>query len=97
MTTRAELAALIYAITDDWHKGALCAQTDPELFFPEKGAGLNVALAICHRCPVRLDCLETALRDNEMHGVWGGMSEHQRRLLRRERRRRQHWESGKTP
>lgn len=85
---RADLAALLPAARD-WHKGALCAQTDPELFFPEKGVGINVALRICGQCEVRRQCLEESLANDETYGIWGGTTEHERRMMRRERRRRE--------
>lgn len=67
----------------DWAASALCAQVDPELFFPEKDAGKNSAAEakrVCMRCEVRLQCLEAHL--HEQHGVWGGTSERQRQALR---------------
>jgi len=63
-----------------WFEG-LCAQTDPELFFPEKGGSVREAKAVCAGCPVRGDCLEYALAHGERYGVWGGTSEHERRRL----------------
>lgn len=67
-----------------------CAETDPEVFFPEKGRVdlVREAIEICDRCPVRNACLELAVRDGE-HGVWGGTTERQRRKIRAERRRSQ--------
>lgn len=68
---------------------AVCAQTDPEAFFPEKGESVREAKRVCASCEVRLECLEYALANNERFGVWGGMSERERRAIlaaRRERR-----------
>lgn len=67
-----------------------CAETDPEVFFPEPGRVdlARPAIEICDRCPVRNACLEPAVRDGE-HGVWGGTMEGQRRKIRNERRRSQ--------
>ncbi len=59
----------------------LCAQTDPELFFPEKGGSTRPAKAVCAGCPVRAQCLEHALAHDERYGVWGGTSERERRRL----------------
>lgn len=71
--------------TDEpWMADALCAQTDPEAFFPEKGGSVAAAKATCGRCEVREQCLEYALRTRPKFGVWGGLTE---RELRRERRR----------
>jgi WhiB family redox-sensing transcriptional regulator len=66
-----------------WQELALCRQTDPEAFFPEKGGSTNEAKRICGRCAVRGDCLEYALGHDERFGVWGGLSERDRRKLRR--------------
>lgn len=65
----------------EWAAGALCAQTDPEAFFPEKGSPNKSAKRICGRCPVTAECLEYALRHDERFGIWGGLSENQRRRL----------------
>ena len=64
-----------------WWFAGLCAQTDPELFFPEKGGSVREAKAVCARCPVRAQCLEHALAHGERFGVWGGLSERERRRL----------------
>jgi WhiB family redox-sensing transcriptional regulator len=61
----------------------LCAQTDPEAFFPEKGGSSREAVRICQRCEVRPECLAYALAHDERYGVWGGLSERARRRLRR--------------
>ncbi|MGL4177518.1 MAG: WhiB family transcriptional regulator [Dermatophilaceae bacterium] len=70
----------------DWQVAALCAQVDPELFFPEDGGSAREALAVCLRCPVRAQCLEAALARGERFGVWGGMTPGRLARLRRERR-----------
>ena len=64
-----------------WWFAGLCAQTDPELFFPEKGGSVREAKAVCAGCPVRAQCLEHALAHGERFGVWGGLSERERRRL----------------
>lgn len=66
-----------------WQERALCAQTDPESFFPEKGGSSKEAKRVCYGCDVRGECLEFALRRDERFGIWGGMSERERRRLRR--------------
>ncbi|MDQ3222017.1 MAG: WhiB family transcriptional regulator [Gemmatimonadota bacterium] len=58
---------------------ALCAQTDPELFYPKKGGTGSAAKAVCRLCDVRAECLTDALASGEQHGVWGGLSLGQRR------------------
>jgi WhiB family transcriptional regulator, redox-sensing transcriptional regulator len=67
----------------DWQERALCAQTDPEAFFPEKGGSTREAKRICAGCEVRAECLEYALQQDERFGIWGGLSERERRRLRR--------------
>ena len=62
---------------------ALCAQTDPEAFFPEKGGSTREAKRVCSRCDVRADCLDYALAHDERFGIWGGLSERERRRLKR--------------
>lgn len=68
-----------------WQDRALCAQTDPDAFFPDKGESNRAAKAICGRCPVTDDCLEYALAHDLRFGVWGGLSERQRRDTKRAR------------
>ncbi len=68
---------------DQWQDRALCAQTDPEAFFPEKGGSTREAKKICLGCEVRHECLEYALANDERFGIWGGLSERERRRLKR--------------
>jgi Transcription factor WhiB. len=68
-----------------WQTDALCAQTDPEAFFPEKGGSTRDAKRICTSCEVKAQCLEYALQNDERFGIWGGLSERERRRLRRTR------------
>lgn len=67
-----------------WTEDAICAQIDPDLFFPEKGASIQQAKRVCDSCPVRQQCLDAALRNNERFGIWGGLSERERREYRRD-------------
>jgi WhiB family redox-sensing transcriptional regulator len=76
----AVVAVLLDAVPE-WMSSGLCAQTDPEAFFPEKGASTAAAKRICAACPVRTSCLAFALDRNERFGVWGGLSERERRRL----------------
>ncbi|MEY2849170.1 MAG: hypothetical protein RI885_1837 [Actinomycetota bacterium] len=76
------------SVTDDddplaWQTDSLCAQTDPEAFFPEKGGSTRDAKKICTSCEVRSQCLEYALQNDERFGIWGGLSERERRKLRK--------------
>ena len=66
-----------------WQTDSLCAQTDPEAFFPEKGGSTRDAKRICASCEVRSQCLEYALANDERFGIWGGLSERERRKLRK--------------
>ncbi len=66
-----------------WQERALCSQTDPEAFFPEKGGSTREAKRICTGCEVRAECLEYALDHDERFGIWGGLSERERRRLKR--------------
>jgi WhiB family redox-sensing transcriptional regulator len=68
----------------DWQDLARCAETDPEAFFPEEG-GPSPAKKICRSCEVRVECLEYALDNEIMSGIWGGVSERERRGLHRRR------------
>ncbi|CCQ17107.1 putative transcriptional regulator [Rhodococcus sp. AW25M09] len=70
-------------IEDQWQERALCAQTDPEAFFPEKGGSTREAKRICLGCEVKDECLEYALANDERFGIWGGLSERERRRLKR--------------
>lgn len=66
-----------------WQADALCAETDPEAFFPEKGGSTRDAKRICESCQVKGECLEYALENDERFGIWGGLSERERRKLRK--------------
>jgi len=66
-----------------WQSDSLCAQTDPEAFFPEKGGSTRDAKKICASCEVKSQCLEYALQNDERFGIWGGLSERERRKLRK--------------
>jgi WhiB family redox-sensing transcriptional regulator len=85
-----ELRALELDDVDDeggalsWQERALCAQTDPEAFFPEKGGSTREAKKVCVSCEVRSECLDYALAHDERFGIWGGLSERERRRLKRQ-------------
>jgi WhiB family redox-sensing transcriptional regulator len=66
-----------------WQDRALCAQTDPEAFFPEKGGSTREAKRVCGGCEVRAECLDYALANDERFGIWGGLSERERRKLKK--------------
>jgi WhiB family redox-sensing transcriptional regulator len=66
-----------------WRERALCGQTEPEAFFPEKGGNPAEAKQVCGRCDVRDQCLAYALGANERFGIWGGLTTGERdRLVR---------------
>jgi len=69
-----------------WMSMGACAGTDPEVFFPHDGIGVEVAKQICAGCNITEPCLEYALAHRIEHGVWGGCSERQRRRILRARR-----------
>jgi WhiB family redox-sensing transcriptional regulator len=68
-----------------WQDLANCRGADPDLFFPERGASTRTAKSICRECAVRAECLEFAIVSSEKFGIWGGLSERERRKIRRER------------
>lgn len=69
--------------TERWQERALCAQVDPEVFFPDKGGSTREAKKMCLTCDVRMDCLESALENDERFGIWGGLSERDRRKVKK--------------
>lgn len=84
MTIVSDVAAAP-AATGGWQDEANCLGVDPDLFFPERGASTREAKEVCKGCVVREDCLEYALANGEKFGIWGGMSERERRRIRRQR------------
>lgn len=66
-----------------WMKQAKCLWAEPDTFFPEKGGSTKEAKRICALCEVRAECLEFALANDEKFGIWGGLSERERRKLKR--------------
>jgi WhiB family redox-sensing transcriptional regulator len=66
-----------------WYDDALCAQVDQDMFYPEKGGSTVEAKRVCGMCRVRQQCLDYALANHERHGIWGGVSERDRRKLER--------------
>ena len=76
----------------DWRSRAACLDKDPELFFPVGNTGpallqIEEAKAICRTCPVPEVCLQWAIDTGQDSGVWGGMSEDERRALKRRKAR----------
>lgn len=85
MTVLAEFAVLFEG-RPEWMDAGACVGLDPDYFHPRRGQPTEPAKLICSQCPVRDDCLEFALAKFLKVGVWGGTSERERRLIRRERR-----------
>jgi WhiB family redox-sensing transcriptional regulator len=80
--------SLIDALAVDdlaWQDYSNCAGADADLFFPERGASTRKAKAICNACQVKAECLEFAIQQSEKFGIWGGLSERERRRIRKER------------
>jgi len=71
-----------------WQNYANCLGADTDLFFPERGSSTRKAKAICGECEVKIECLDFALDNGERFGIWGGLSERERRRVRHERARR---------
>jgi WhiB family redox-sensing transcriptional regulator len=85
-----EAAAQLYQ--QEWHHGSACREADPELFFPvgEGPAALaqaEEAKSYCRRCPVVTECLKHALNTPIPDGIWGGLTEKERRALKRRKAR----------
>lgn len=71
--------------TLNWTTGGLCAQVDPDLFYPQsvkRERRVRAAKQLCRQCPVTADCLEYALRTGEEHGIWGGTTAGERFHMR---------------
>lgn len=68
----------------DWTELAACQYVGDDFWFPEKGGSVREAKRVCRACPVRTPCLDYALGNGERFGVWGGMSERERRRLLRQ-------------
>ncbi|HVM40142.1 MAG TPA: WhiB family transcriptional regulator [Acidimicrobiia bacterium] len=83
MLTLSETFETIGGVAAEPLEGAVCKGMDLDLFFPERGAPTEEAKAICRGCPARFECLRGALERRERFGIWGGVSERERRVLRR--------------
>ena len=74
----------LLASASDWSSAAACSTADPDELFVT-GAAQNRAKLVCQGCPVRTECLSDALDNQVEFGVWGGMTERERRALLRRR------------
>jgi WhiB family redox-sensing transcriptional regulator len=69
-----------------WSRRAACLNMDVDRFYPDRGESTREAKKVCARCPVTAECLDWAVSTKERYGVWGGLSERERRRLKLERR-----------
>jgi WhiB family redox-sensing transcriptional regulator len=76
---------LIAATRPEWRERALCAQVGDDLWYPESGGGSSARAAkvICRQCEVRAECLREAIDNDEAFGIWGGLTEYERRRFKR--------------
>jgi WhiB family redox-sensing transcriptional regulator len=79
------LQDLVELIDLAWQDDANCMGANADLFFPERGASTRKAKQICGECEVQVECLEYAIANGEKFGIWGGLSERERRRIRKER------------
>ncbi|MBP2369916.1 WhiB family transcriptional regulator [Pseudonocardia parietis] len=81
----AEVYAALFGgqVDPDWEAYASCREVDADLFFPEERESAGRVKAICRSCSVRDECLATAIRRGESHGIWGGMTARERGGLAR--------------
>jgi WhiB family redox-sensing transcriptional regulator len=77
------MTVVLPVVRQQWLDRAACLQADPDAFYPEKGGSSRAAKRVCHTCPVQAECLSYALANDERFGIWGGMSERERRQLKR--------------
>lgn len=68
---------------ESWREYALCRQIDTELFFPDRGSSTRQAKSICANCEVKAECLSDALARDDRFGIHGGLSERERRALKK--------------
>lgn len=75
---------MITITVPDWTIDALCTQSDPDAWFPDHTgttAESRMVKAICQQCPVVAECLQVAIDNHEIHGIWGGLTPMERRRL----------------
>ena len=81
ISKEARLAYARLAAAMEEHGEPVCSQTDPEEWFPEKGGSTALAKMYCKPCPLKKECLEFALKNNELFGIWGGVGPRTRRRM----------------
>lgn len=78
----AKITTHVLVVADElWRDDALCAQTDPEIFYPDRGGSTREAKSVCANCTVSAECLDSAIANDERFGLWGGLSERDRRKV----------------
>lgn len=82
------LSDLVPELELHWQNKANCRGVNPSLFYPERGVSTSEAKNVCAGCEVSNECLEFAVQNGEKFGIWGGLSERERRTIRRSRRLR---------
>ena len=76
----------IYDLANNkWKLQGACQGLDADIFFPDRGASTRLAKTVCRRCDVQEECLEYAVNNREKFGIWGGLSERERRAIRKKR------------
>ena len=76
----------IYDLANNkWKLQGACRGLDADIFFPDRGASTRLAKTVCRRCDVQEECLEYAVNNREKFGIWGGLSERERRAIRKKR------------
>ena len=76
----------IYDLANNkWKLRGACRGLDADIFFPDRGASTRLAKTVCRRCEVQEECLEYAVNNREKFGIWGGLSERERRAIRKQR------------
>jgi WhiB family transcriptional regulator, redox-sensing transcriptional regulator len=79
------MALALTVVRQPWYDRAACLEADADTFFPEKGGSSRPAKRVCAPCAVRSECLAYALANDERFGIWGGLSERERRQIKRSR------------
>ncbi len=77
------MAVALPVVQQPWYDRASCLGADADVFFPKKGGSSRAAKRVCQGCDVRAECLASALANGERFGIWGGLSERERRRLKR--------------
>lgn len=81
ISKEARMAYIRLANAMEEHGEPPCSQTDPEVWFPQKGGSTTLAKKVCNECPLKKPCLQFALLNNEPYGIWGGVAPRERRHM----------------